>query len=65
MEVFDDEVMTYSVIDINGRRMISGSSQDIQFGTQTVDTSVLNAGMYIVQFKSDYRTVTEKIIVRK
>ncbi len=65
MEVFDDEVMTYSVIDINGRRVISGSSKDIQFGTQSVDTSNLNAGMYIIQFKSDYRTVTEKVIVRK
>ncbi|MFD0837228.1 T9SS type A sorting domain-containing protein [Mariniflexile aquimaris] len=65
MEVFDDEVMDYVVLDINGRKVLSGSTKNLQYGIQTVDTSILNAGMYIVQFNSAYRTVTEKIIVRK
>ena len=65
MEVFDDEEMTYNVIDVNGRTVISGSAKDLQFGEQTVNTSRLNAGLYLVQFTSEYRTITEKIIVRK
>ncbi|GAA4963170.1 T9SS type A sorting domain-containing protein [Algibacter aquimarinus] len=65
MEIFDDEVMNYSVIDISGRRVISGSAKDLEYGAQTVDTSRLKAGMYLVQFTSEYRTITEKIIVKK
>lgn len=65
MEIFDDEVMNYSVIDISGRQVTSGSAQDLEYGTQTIDTSRLNAGMYLVQFTSEYRTITEKIIVKK
>jgi hypothetical protein len=65
IEVFDNEVMEYSVIDVSGRRVISGSAKDLEYGMQTINTSRLNAGMYLVQFTSEYRTITEKIIVRK
>ena len=65
IEVFDNEAMEYSIIDVSGRRVISGSAKDLEYGIQTINTSRLNAGMYLVQFTSEYRTITKKIIVRK
>lgn len=65
IEVFDNEVMDYNIIDVSGRRIISGSAKELEYGMQNINTSRLNAGMYLVQFTSEYRTITEKIIVKK
>ncbi|WP_345277103.1 T9SS type A sorting domain-containing protein, partial [Litoribaculum gwangyangense] len=65
LELFDGEVMNFNVYDASGRRVISGIAKDLQNRTQKIDTSILSEGLYLVQFKSEYRTVTEKIIVRK
>ncbi|AUP80440.1 T9SS type A sorting domain-containing protein [Flavivirga eckloniae] len=65
VQLIDDEVMNYSIVDVSGRRVISGIAEDLENGLQTINTSNLNAGMYLVQFVSDYRTITKKIVVRE
>ena len=65
LELIDNEVMNYSIIDISGRNIISREAKDLEFGLQTIDTSRLNSGMYLIQFTSEYRTITKKIIVKK
>jgi hypothetical protein len=65
IELLDDETMNYSVIDIQGRRVMSGPANNLGYGSQVIDASRLNTGMYLVQFVSEYRTITKKIVVRK
>jgi hypothetical protein len=65
VELLDDETMNYSVIDIQGRRVMSGAANNLEFGSQVIDASRLNTGMYLVQFVSEYRTITKKIVVKK
>ncbi|WP_168796604.1 T9SS type A sorting domain-containing protein [Cognatitamlana onchidii] len=64
MEVFDQEVMNYSVMDVSGRLVMSGAAKDLEYGKQTLDFSRLNSGVYLVQFVSDQRTITKKIMIR-
>ena len=65
IELLDDETMNYKVIDIQGRQIMSGSASDLQYGSHTIDASRLNSGMYLVQFVSEYRTISKKIVVKK
>ncbi|WP_298555047.1 T9SS type A sorting domain-containing protein [uncultured Algibacter sp.] len=65
LELFENEVMNYSIIDVSGRNVMSGTATNLEFGLQNIDASRLNSGMYLVQFVSEYRTITKKIIVRK
>ena len=65
LELFENEVMNYSIIDIRGRNIVSGIARNLEFGLQNIDTRRLTSGMYLVQFVSEYRTITKKIIVKK
>ena len=65
LELFDNEIMSYNIIDIRGRNVISGVASDLEFGLQTIDARNLNNGMYVVQFVSEYRTIIKKIVVNK
>ncbi|WP_396601807.1 T9SS type A sorting domain-containing protein [Algibacter sp. R77976] len=65
LELFDNEVMSYRIIDISGRNVKYGVASDLEFGLQTIDARNLKSGMYVVQFVSEYRTITKKIIVNK
>ena len=64
MELFDNEVMSYEVIDVTGRRVMSGIAKDLQFGKQSIDLGRFNSGLYVVQLVSEFRTVSKKIIIR-
>ncbi len=63
--LFDDEEMSYSIVDVSGRQIVSGLAKDLESGKQTIDASILNAGMYLVRFVSNYRTITKKIVVKE
>jgi len=65
LELFDNEVVNYSIIDISGRRVMSGVASDLEFGVQTIDARNLTSGMYVVQLVSEYRTISKKIVVNK
>uniref|UniRef100_UPI0026226502 T9SS type A sorting domain-containing protein n=1 Tax=uncultured Algibacter sp. TaxID=298659 RepID=UPI0026226502 len=65
LELFDNEVMNYNIIDISGRNIMSGIASDLEFGLQTIDSRNLNSGMYVLQLVSEYRTITKKILVNK
>ncbi|SHJ18564.1 Por secretion system C-terminal sorting domain-containing protein, partial [Algibacter luteus] len=65
IELIENEVMNYNIIDVSGRSVMSGVANDLESGLQTLNTSRLNSGMYLVQFSSEYRTITNKIIVKK
>ena len=65
LDLFDNEIMSYSIVDVSGRNVISGVASDLEFGLQTIDARNLNSGMYVVRFVSEYRTITKKIVVNK
>ncbi|MCB0449840.1 MAG: T9SS type A sorting domain-containing protein, partial [Confluentibacter sp.] len=65
MEVFDDEVVNYSIIDLSGRTVLRGLAKDLSLGTQKINANTLNSGMYLVKLESKYRSITKKIIVKK
>ena len=66
VEIIDDEELNYTIIDISGRIMTSGTtisamnSKDI-----SINTSILNEGTYFVKFDSKYRSFTKAIQVSK
>ena len=64
MNVMDNEVMNYSVMDVSGRLVLSGVAKNLVNGRDSIDLSRLTSGMYLVQFVSDFRTITKKIMIR-
>jgi hypothetical protein len=64
MDVMEDEVMNYSVMDVSGRLIISGIAKNLEYGRDSIDLSRLTSGMYLIQFTSEFRTITKKIMVR-
>ncbi|WP_298346283.1 T9SS type A sorting domain-containing protein [uncultured Algibacter sp.] len=65
LELIEDEIMNFNIIDVSGRSVMSGVASDLEFGLQKINAGRLNSGMYLVQFVSEYRTITKKIIVKK
>jgi hypothetical protein len=65
LELIEDEIMNFNIIDVNGRSVMSGVASDLEFGLQKINAGRLNSGMYLVQFVSEYRTITKKIVVKK
>jgi hypothetical protein len=63
--LFDDEDMSYNIVDISGRQVLSGKANSLQSGKETIDTYGLNNGVYLIQLKSNYRSLTKKFIVNK
>jgi hypothetical protein len=65
LELIEDEIMNFNIIDVSGRSVMSGVASDLEFGLQKINAGRLNSGMYLVQFVSEYRTITKKIVVKK
>ena len=65
IRLFDDEQMTYSISDLSGRQIRTGSiNQVIKLGNN-ISTDTLTDGMYLISFTSDFRSFVKKIQVRK
>ncbi|GAL90816.1 hypothetical protein JCM19538_874 [Jejuia pallidilutea] len=65
IRLFDNEEMDYNVMDVRGRMIMSGSAEALKSGKFTLNTNQFAKGMYIVNFVSEFRTVTKKIIIEK
>ncbi|WP_452224077.1 T9SS type A sorting domain-containing protein [Lacinutrix chionoecetis] len=61
--LLDAEVMNYNMIDLNGRHVLKGSFDNSTLGKTKVDVSNLSNGLYILTFKSNFRTFSKKIQV--
>ncbi|TBN13726.1 T9SS type A sorting domain-containing protein [Hyunsoonleella pacifica] len=65
IRLFDNEEMSYSIMDVRGRMIMSGSAEALKSGKFTINTNRFAKGMYVVNFVSEFRTVTKKIIIEK
>ena len=65
MNLLEDEDIKFSIIDIQGRKVMFGSAKELEFGKKTIKTNGLNDGVYLIQLESEYRTITKKIIINK
>lgn|GEM_PF-4124201 len=65
IRLFENEDMNYNIMDIRGRMIMSGSAEALKFGKFTLNTNQFAKGMYIVNFVSEFRTITKKIIIEK
>ncbi|WGD35195.1 T9SS type A sorting domain-containing protein [Olleya sp. YS] len=64
IQVFDDEIMNYTINDASGRQVMSGIL-NTNGGTSVINTNALSSGMYLISLESEYRTITKKIVVNK
>ncbi|WP_397363488.1 T9SS type A sorting domain-containing protein [Olleya sp. R77988] len=60
--LFEGEVLDYTMVDLNGKQVLSGS---ISNNTNVISTKQLVAGLYILKLKSEGRSFTKKILVNK
>ncbi|MEO1032380.1 MAG: T9SS type A sorting domain-containing protein, partial [Bacteroidota bacterium] len=58
-----DEIINYSIIDMQGRLLKRGVITTLSSGTHQLDMSHLNNGTYIVQLNSAFRNFTTKVQV--
>ncbi|MBC3759313.1 T9SS type A sorting domain-containing protein, partial [Hyunsoonleella sp. SJ7] len=65
IRLFENEEIEYSIVDMKGRAIISGSAEDLKFGRLTINTNRFANGMYIINFVSEMRTITKKIMIEK
>ncbi|WP_299890032.1 T9SS type A sorting domain-containing protein [uncultured Lacinutrix sp.] len=63
--LLDSEVMNYNMVDLNGRQVLSGSFDNSTFGKTKIDARSLASGLYILSFKSNFRTFSKKIQINK
>ncbi|MFP4847250.1 T9SS type A sorting domain-containing protein, partial [Winogradskyella sp. PE311] len=61
--LFEDEIINFSVIDIQGRVLKRGVINTISRDSHQLDMSNLSMGTYIVQLNSEFRNFTTKIQV--
>ncbi|WP_299251454.1 T9SS type A sorting domain-containing protein [uncultured Lacinutrix sp.] len=61
--LLDAEVMKYNMVDLNGRQVLQGSFDNSTFGKTSVDVNGLSNGLYIITFRSNFRTFSKKIQV--
>jgi len=66
-KVMDDELMTISIIDLRGRiiNTMTIDSNSMVSDSMKIDLTNYVSGTYLVQFNSNYRNVTKKIVVTK
>ena len=60
--LFEGEVLNYNMVDLNGKQVLTGSLSN---NTNVISTKDLAPGLYILKLKSEGRSVTKKILVRK
>ncbi len=65
IKLFDDEAMSYTISDLGGRLIQSGSVNEITKLGNTIETGRLSSGTYLISFTSDYRNFVKKIQVSK
>ena len=65
IKLFDDENMSYTISDLGGRLIQSGSINQVTKLGNTIETGRLSSGTYLISFKSDYRNFVKKIQVSK
>jgi hypothetical protein len=65
IRLFDDETMSYTISDLGGRLIQSGSVNEITRLGNTIETGRLSSGTYLISFTSDYRNFVKKIQVSK
>ncbi|GAB1858601.1 hypothetical protein MHTCC0001_34410 [Flavobacteriaceae bacterium MHTCC 0001] len=65
IRLFDNEAMNLNIVDVRGRTVMLGEAKALASGKLTLNTNQLAKGMYIVNFTSDFRTISKKIIVQK
>jgi hypothetical protein len=65
IRLFDDETMFYTISDLGGRLIQSGSVNEITKLGNTIETGRLSSGTYLISFTSDYRNFVKKIQVSK
>ncbi len=59
----DEENVTIQIVDMSGK--IVQSKNNIKGGQINVDTSNLSSGIYVVKIKSEEKTMTKKLIIKK
>ncbi|MFK7783452.1 T9SS type A sorting domain-containing protein [Psychroserpens sp.] len=65
-DIIEDEKLTYTIVDISGRIMASGTTTSVMNSRDiSINTSNLNEGTYFVKFDSKYRSFTKAIQVSK
>jgi hypothetical protein len=65
-EIIEDEQLSYTIIDVSGRIMATGSTTSAMGNKDiSINTSILNEGTYFVKFDSKYRSFTKAIQVSK
>ena len=61
--LFDDEIMNYTIYDISGRQITSGSVDGNN--SEMINVNALQSGIYLINLQSDYRSMKKKIQIRK
>ena len=61
--LLDAEVMHYNMVDLNGRQVLKGAFDNSTFGKTSVNVNDLANGLYIITFRSNFRTFSKKIQV--
>ncbi len=64
-ETIPQETLSYTVVDVSGRVMLTGETNTKSAGQPTIDLSRLNDGTYFIRFESQYRNFTKAVQVRK
>ncbi|TBN01407.1 T9SS type A sorting domain-containing protein [Hyunsoonleella flava] len=65
IRLFENEEMNYNILDVRGRMIMNGSAEALKSGKLTIDTNQFAKGMYVVNFVSEFRTITKKIVIEK
>ena len=65
MEMIDEEVLNYTIVDPSGREIESAVINAYKGGIMTLDVSDYSRGSYIIRFNSDYRSFVKKFQVIK
>ena len=55
--------MNYNMVDLNGRQVLKGAFDNSTFGKTSVNVNDLANGLYIITFRSNFRTFSKKIQV--
>ena len=61
--LLQDEVVNYSIIDMQGRLLKRGVITTLSSDTHQIEMSSLSIGTYIVQLNSEFRNFTTKVQV--
>ncbi|SFJ50286.1 T9SS type A sorting domain-containing protein [Olleya namhaensis] len=62
INLLQGEVLTYSMMDVNGKQVLAGR---LSSNTNMIQTNQLAGGLYILRMTSETRSFTKKVVVRK